>query len=568
ADLLLTLMDVLKKHVSIFQEASCAYVIILMAVYWCTEALPLAVTSLLPAVLFPMLGIMQSKMVCMQYLKDTNMLFVGGLMVAVAVEHWNLHKRIALRVLLIVGVRPALLMLGFMGVTAFLSMWISNTATTAMMVPIVQAVLEQLNKQETESSQTTCGEERPQAPEAEYKQTAKDRDTEGQVKNLVLRTLDVSPEAKQKKSAEKRLMAKGMTLCVCYAASVGGTATLTGTGPNLVLKGQMNQLFPDNGDVINFASWFGFAFPNMIIMLTIAWLYLQFIFMGFNIRKTWGCGAVKSEKEIAAYNVIKEQHLQLGPMCFGELSVLALFSLLVALWFTRDPGFVTGWATHTFNTEAEYVTDATVAVFIALLLFILPSKPPRLCFWSSTGSETEPQLSSAPSPALLSWKVAQKKLPWNIVLLLGGGFALAKGSEVRSGLSRWMGNQLTPLHSIPPWAIVIILCLLIAIFTECTSNVATATLFLPVLSQSVGINPLYIMVPCTLSASFAFMLPVATPPNAIVFSYGYLKVSDMAKTGVMMNIIGIFCITLSINTWGKAMFNLDSFPAWANQTVI
>uniref|UniRef100_A0A673JFN3 Solute carrier family 13 member 5b n=1 Tax=Sinocyclocheilus rhinocerous TaxID=307959 RepID=A0A673JFN3_9TELE len=456
------------------------------------------------------------------------------------IEHWNLHKRIALRVLLIVGVRPALLMLGFMGVTAFLSMWISNTATTAMMVPIVQAVLEQLNKQETESSQTTCGEERPQAPEAEYKQT-------------------------------KRLMAKGMTLCVCYAASVGGTATLTGTGPNLVLKGQMNQLFPDNGDVINFASWFGFAFPNMIIMLTIAWLYLQFIFMGFNIRKTWGCGAVKSEKEIAAYNVIREQHLQLGPMCFGELSVLALFSLLVALWFTRDPGFVTGWATHTFNTEAEYVTDATVAVFIALLLFILPSKPPRLCFWSSTGSETEPQLSSAPSPALLSWKVAQKKLPWNIVLLLGGGFALAKGSE-ESGLSRWMGNQLTPLHSIPPWAIVIILCLLIAIFTECTSNVATATLFLPVLASmvrpSVGINPLYIMVPCTLSASFAFMLPVATPPNAIVFSYGYLKVSDMAKTGVMMNIIGIFCITLSINTWGKAMFNLNSFPAWANQTVI
>ncbi|XP_073673837.1 Na(+)/citrate cotransporter [Garra rufa] len=547
------------------REASCAYVIILMAVYWCTEALPLAVTSLLPAVLFPMLGIMQSKMVCMQYLKDTNMLFVGGLMVAVAVEHWNLHKRIALRVLLIVGVRPALLMLGFMGVTAFLSMWISNTATTAMMVPIVQAVLEQLNKQETESSQMACGEEQPQAPEAEYKQTAKDRDRE-----VVLRMLDVSPEAKQKESAEKRFMAKGMTLCVCYAASIGGTATLTGTGPNLVLKGQMNQLFPENGDVINFASWFGFAFPNMIIMLTMAWLYLQFIFMGFNIRKTWGCGAVKSEKDIAAYNVIREQHLQLGSMCFGEVSVLALFSLLVALWFTRDPGFVTGWATLTFNTEAEYVTDATVAVFIALLLFILPSKPPRFCFWSSTGSETEPQLSSAPSGALLSWKVAQKKLPWNIVLLLGGGFALAKGSE-ESGLSRWIGNQLTPLHSIPPWAIVIILCLLIAIFTECTSNVATATLFLPVLasmSQSIGINPLYVMVPCTLSASFAFMLPVATPPNAIVFSYGYLKVSDMAKTGMMMNIIGIFCITLSINTWGKAMFNLDSFPAWANQTLI
>uniref|UniRef100_A0A671MPW9 Solute carrier family 13 member 5-like n=1 Tax=Sinocyclocheilus anshuiensis TaxID=1608454 RepID=A0A671MPW9_9TELE len=504
-----------RAHVSIVQEASCAYVIILMAVYWCTEALPLAVTSLLPAVLFPMLGIMQSKMVCMQYLKDTNMLFVGGLMVAVAVEHWNLHKRIALRVLLIVGVRPALLMLGFMGVTAFLSMWISNTATTAMMVPIVQAVLEQLNKQETESSRMTCGEGRPQYIPYFL---------------VVLHMLDGSPEPKQNESAEKRLMAKGMTLCVCYAASIGGTATLTGT--------VLNKHFTST----------------------------IFVSIRFHGIQTWGCGAVKSKKEISAYNVIREQHLQLGPMCFGELSVLALFSLLVALWFTRDPGFVEGWATHTFNTEAEYVTDATVAIFIAMLLFILPSRQPRLCF----GSSTEPQIYSVPSPALLSWKVAQKKLPWNIVLLLGGGFALAKGSE-ESGLSRWMGNQLTPLHSIPPWAIVIILCLLIAIFTECTSNVATATLFLPVLasmSQSVGINPLYIMVPCTLSASFAFMLPVATPPNAIVFSYGYLKVSDMARTGMMMNVIGIFCITLSINTWGKAMFKLDSFPAWANQTVI
>uniref|UniRef100_A0A673GU15 Solute carrier family 13 member 5-like n=1 Tax=Sinocyclocheilus rhinocerous TaxID=307959 RepID=A0A673GU15_9TELE len=537
-----------KPHVSIVQEASCAYVIILMAVYWCTEALPLAVTSLLPAVLFPMLGIMQSKMVCMQYLKDTNMLFVGGLMVAVAVEHWNLHKRIALRVLLIVGVRPAFLMLGFMGVTAFLSMWISNTATTAMMVPIVQAVLEQLNKQETESSRMTCGEGRPQAPKAEYKQTAKDRDRE-----VVLHMLDVSPEAKQNESAEKRLMAKGMTLCVCYAASIGGTATLTGT--------VLNKHFTSTIFIINLLHFtFSFSTPLKKHIIHVS-----------SIRKTWGCGAVKSEKEISAYNVIREQHLQLGPMCFGELSVLALFSLLVALWFTRDPGFVEGWTKLKLFNKNIYVTDATVAVFIAMLLFILPSRPPQLCFGSSTGSETEHQLYSVPSPALLSWKVAQKKLPWNIVLLLGGGFALAKGSEVRSGLSRWLGNQLTPLHSIPPWAIVIILCLLIAIFTECTSNVATATLFLPVLasmSQSVGINPLYIMVPCTLSASFAFMLPVATPPNAIVFSYGYLKVSDMARTGMMMNVIGIFCITLSINTWGKAMFNLDSFPAWANQTVI
>ncbi|XP_053279638.1 Na(+)/citrate cotransporter [Pleuronectes platessa] len=549
-------------------EAECGYVIILMAVYWCTEVLPLAVTALLPTLLFPFFGIMQSKDVCMQYLKDTNLLFVGGLLVAVAVEHWNLHKRIALRVLLVVGVRPALLMLGFMGVTAFLSMWISNTATTAMMVPIVQAVLSQLNTSEAEIPQILSSEEQDQTSESDSKQPQTEKQSDGQGP-VVVTFLDATVEAaKHQEAAERLKMCKGMTLCVCYAASIGGTATLTGTGPNLVLKGQMNQLFPENGDVINFASWFGFAFPNMILMLTLAWLWLQFVFMGFNFKKTWGCGSVKTEKDIAAYNVIREQHRLLGPMSFGEISVLGLFTLLVVLWFSRDPGFVDGWATVLFNSKAEYVTDATVAIFVAVLLFVLPSRPPRFCSRRTHSFDTAPPPPPGPTPALLTWKVAQKKLPWGIVLLLGGGFALAKGSEV-SGLSKWIGDQMTPLQSIPPWAIAIILCLLIATFTECTSNVATATLFLPVLasmSQSIGINPLYVMVPCTLSASFAFMLPVATPPNAIVFSYGYLKVADMARTGIVMNVIGILCITLAINTWGKAMFDLETFPAWANVT--
>uniref|UniRef100_A0A8C7S6C4 Solute carrier family 13 member 5a n=1 Tax=Oncorhynchus mykiss TaxID=8022 RepID=A0A8C7S6C4_ONCMY len=523
----------------------CAYVIALMAVYWCTEVLPLAVTALLPAVLFPLFGIMESKQVCMQYLKDTNMLFVGGLMMAVAVEKWNLHKRIALRVLLVVGMRPALLMLGFMGVTAFLSMWISNTATTAMMVPIVQAVLEQLNGPRKGENPLPTPQSQENGTEAEEQ---------------------VGEEEEEK---ERMKMCKGLTLCVCYAASIGGTATLTGTGPNLVLTGQMSQLFPQNGDVINFASWFAFAFPTMLLMLTLAWLWLQLVFIGFNLKRTWGCGAVQSEKELAAYDLISEEHRRLGPMSYGELSVLGLFILLVVLWFTRSPGFIDGWATHVFNAKAPFVTDATVAVFVAMLLFVLPSEPPRyLCFWRTQRFDTEPQPTRGPAPALLTWQVTQRKMPWSIVLLLGGGFALAKGSEV-SGLSRWLGDQMMPLCSVPPWAIAVILCLLIATFTECASNVATATLFLPILasmSQSIGLNPLYVMVPCTLSASFAFMLPVATPPNAIVFSYGYLKVSDMAKMGIVMNIIGILCITLAINSWGRAMFNLDTFPSWANTT--
>uniref|UniRef100_A0A669F3C2 Solute carrier family 13 member 5a n=1 Tax=Oreochromis niloticus TaxID=8128 RepID=A0A669F3C2_ORENI len=526
---------------------SCAYVIALMAAYWCTEVLPLAVTALLPTILFPVLGIMESKEVCMQYLKDTNMLFVGGLMVAVAVEHWNLHKRIALRVLLIVGVRPALLMLGFMGVTAFLSMWISNTATTAMMVPIVQAVLDQLHSN----------------VDPEHPAKSKNRMVVTVESNFCQMELEELSDVEE----ETRRMSKGLLLSVCYAASIGGIATLTGTGPNLVLIGQMSQLFPQNGDVINFASWFAFAFPTMVLTLTLAWFWLQFLYVGCNLKKTWGCGAVQSQKERAAYEVIRDEHSRLGPMSYGEFSVLALFILMVVLWFTRDPRFMDGWATYMFNSKAEFVTDATVALFVAVLLFVLPSEPPRyLCFWRR--SDTESRVSQGPAPSLLTWQVTQKKMPWNIVLLLGGGFALAKGSE-ESGLSRWLGDQMTPLHSVPPWAIAIILCLLVATFTECASNVATATLFLPILasmSQSISLNPLYVMIPCTLSASFAFMLPVATPPNAIVFSSGFLKVSDMAKTGVVMNIIGIGCISLAINSWGRVLFSLDTFPSWANVT--
>ncbi|KAM7373885.1 hypothetical protein PAMP_006575 [Pampus punctatissimus] len=611
-------------------EAACAYVIALMAVYWCTEVLPLAVTALLPTILFPVLGIMESKDVCMQYLKDTNMLFVGGLMVAVAVEHWNLHKRIALRVLLLVGVRPPLLMLGFMGVTAFLSMWISNTATTAMMVPIVRAVLDQIQGK-VDSNPSSKNQNRAEVSHKEHQektisilQTAASNILENPAVFAVTLTQDGSEKSsnlrdnmsEQKEASEGQMdrqesikptpqdkppsdhtdtrtvvmsvesvscpleleelsnleeermrMSKGLLLCVCYAASIGGIATLTGTGPNLVLIGQLNQLFPQNGDVINFASWFAFAFPIMLLMLTLAWFWLQFLYIGCNLRQTWGCRMVRSEKERMAYKVIRDEHQHLGSTSYGEVNVLVLFILMVALWFTRDPRFMDGWATHIFNAKAEFVTDATVSLFVAVLLFVLPSEPPRyLCCWRS--SDTDSQVSQGPAPPLLTWQVTQKKMPWNIVLLLGGGFALAKGSE-ESGLSRWLGAQMTPLHSIPPWAIAIILCLLIATFTECASNVATATLFLPILAsmaQSINLNPLYVMIPCTLSASFAFMLPVATPPNAIVFSSGYLKVSDMAKTGVVMNIIGIGCISLAINSWGRVMFDLDSFPSWANTT--
>ncbi|XP_014127209.2 solute carrier family 13 member 2 isoform X1 [Zonotrichia albicollis] len=550
------------------KEALCGYVIIVMALFWCTEALPLAVTALLPVLLFPLMNIMDSTTVCQEYLKDTNMLFLGGLVMAIAIETWNLHKRVALRVLLITGVRPALLLMGFMVVTAFLSMWISNTATTAMMVPIAQAVMEQLHKSEAESGTTDqVSEHTNKAFELQEKSPESSKEPEEKGNSHVV---VIEEERKRKEELEKKhlKLSKGMSLCICYSSSIGGIATLTGTTPNLVLQGQVNDIFPENGGIINFASWFSFAFPTMLVLLILAWIWLQILYLGFNFKKNFGCGVspAAKAKEKQAYEIIKEESKKLGKMSFAEIEVLILFVLLVVLWFTREPGFIPGWATVLFNKDnTSYVTDATVALFISILLFILPS---GFSNQDRDQEQTGGRAKFRAPPPLLDWKVVQEKMPWNIVFLLGGGFALAKGSE-ESGLSAWLGTKLTPLQNIPHPAIAFLLCLLIATFTECTSNVATTTLFLPILAsmaEAICLNPLYVMLPCTLSASLAFMLPVATPPNAIVFSYGQLRVIDMAKAGFVLNILGVLTITLAINTWASSLFQLQTFPSWANRT--
>ncbi|NXL91169.1 S13A2 protein, partial [Alectura lathami] len=565
------------------QEARCGYVIILMALLWCTEALPLAVTALLPVVLFPMMNIMDSTTVCREYLKDSNMLFIGGLLVAIAIEDCNLHKRVALWVLLITGVRPALLLTGFMIVTAFLSMWISNTATTAMMVPIAQAVLDQLHTSEMESETDGQGAEHiNKAFELQEESTKPNNPKETEQKasvtllflswdlgnSHVLTVEENKPRNERLLEEKHKNLCKGVTLSVSYSASIGGIATLTGTTPNLVLKGQVDEIFPNNDNVINFASWFSFAFPTMVVLLVLAWIWLQILYLGFSFQNNFGCvkNASAQAKEQKAYEIIKNESKKLGRMKFAEIAVLVLFILLVLLWFTREPGFIPGWATVLFNkNDTSFVTDATVAIFISLLLFIIPSD-------IAVTTRDRQQPNSKPKirapPALLNWKVVHQKMPWNIVFLLGGGFALAKGSE-ESGLSSWLGTKLTPLENIPHAAMAFLLCLLIATFTECASNVATTTLFLPILAsmaQTICLNPLYVMLPCTLSASLAFMLPVATPPNAIVFSYGHLKVIDMAKAGFVLNILGVLTITLAINTWASSIFQLHTFPSWANTT--
>uniref|UniRef100_A0A673JSA3 Solute carrier family 13 member 3 n=1 Tax=Sinocyclocheilus rhinocerous TaxID=307959 RepID=A0A673JSA3_9TELE len=529
------------------KEGKCLYVVLLMAVYWCTEALPLAVTAMLPVCLFPTMGILPSKKVCPQYFLETNFLFLSGLVMASAIEEWGLHRRIALKVLKIVGVKPAWLILGMMITSSFLSMWLSNTATTAMMLPIANAILESLfGNLET------------------LKENCKDKsDPEGdsrvKMHVLPLRIINLSEQKnleEVRREAEYQMKVwKGFLISIPYAASIGGTATLTGTAPNLILVGQLKSYFPEC-DLINFGSWFVFAFPLMLLFLILGWIWIAFLYGGLNTRLCISKHDERAAAEAKAKAVIDEDYKKLGPIKFAEGSITFLFIIFAVLLFTRDPKFVTGWSV--FFTKG-YVSDAVTGVIIISILFFFPSQCPSLRWWFDSRASITPYV------PLLSWRKAQESVPWNIILLLGGGFAMAKGCE-ESGLAVWIGNHLQPLAQVPPAVAVILITAFIACFTEFASNTATIIIFLPVIAElaiRVNVNPLYFMIPATTGCSYAFMLPVSTPPNSIAFASGHLMVKDMVKTGFVMNILGILCVSLAMNTWGLHMFNLHIYPEWA-----
>ncbi|XP_057373829.1 Na(+)/citrate cotransporter-like isoform X3 [Daphnia carinata] len=540
-----------------------------MALYWMTEALPLAVTSLLPVVLFPLLGIMSTGKVCTAYMKETNMMFIGGLMVALTIEHCNLHKRIALRVLLLVGASPRWLMLGFMLTTMFLSMWISNTATTAMMVPIVEAVVQELFKDGDEEMKrdpnvrmvpdgmSTCSSNNTLEIDLDS--------SEGVSQNLEAVSIDsiadvgkscqelTSPTDQRSYSSPTSEYKQTIRTCtlmsIAYASNIGGTGSLIGSSPQLALKGILDELY-GSAPGLNFASWMAFNVPGMLINTFLAWIWLQCLFLGF--KRT---SADANAQAAVVKKLIRTKYEELGPMTFHELATLVLFILCVALWFFRDPQFITGWAEF---VPAVEVDDATAVMTIVLLLFIIPAKPK---FWNChTGERNE-----GPSPALLEWKLVQDRLPWGIVLLLGGGFALSDASKA-SGLSSWLGDQLAVLSFLPPFAIMLIICIMTAAITEVASNTATANVLLPILAEmavTIKVNPLFLMLPATVTCSYAFMLPVATPPNAIVFAAGKMNPVDMVKAGLLMNIVCVVVICLLMASFGSFIFGFDEFPDWA-----
>ncbi len=424
-----------------------------IAVWWVSEAVPIAVTALLPIVLFPLTGAMEIGATTESYGHKYIFLYMGGFMLAIAIEKWNLHKRIALNIIHLIGTDASKIILGFMVATAFLSMWISNTATSVMMLPIGIAIVSQFNRNSG------------------------------------------------KEDDDNNFFGKALMLSIAYSASIGGVATLIGTPPNLVLAGILEELY----DVkISFVQWMKFGLPISVILLIICWKYLtRYAFEFKNIRFPGG----KQE--------ITEMRKNLGPVSYEEKAVLIVFILTALAWMTRS----------LLERLIPAIDDTIIAITAGIILFTIPDK-------------TRTRM-------LITWKEAVE-LPWGIILLFGGGMALAKGFS-DTGLASWIATQMTQLDGLTMILLILILVTIVNFLTEITSNLATTAMLLPVLAPmalSFGIHPYMIMVSVTIAASCAFMLPVATPPNAVVFGSGYLHIPDMMKTGIAMNLASIIIITL------------------------
>ncbi|AEM69587.1 anion transporter [Allomuricauda ruestringensis DSM 13258] len=427
-----------------------------MAIWWVTEAIPIGVTALLPIILFPLTGAVDLSSTTASYGHRYIFLYMGGFMLAIAIEKWNLHKRIALHVIRIIGTNVSKIILGFMVATAFLSMWISNTATSVMMLPIAMSIVTQL----------------------------KDNPATREDENLIF--------------------GKALMLGIAYSASIGGVATLIGTPPNLVFAGYVEEVY---GIEITFWQWAKWGLPIAIPLLVIAWIYLTRFAFTFKQKEFPG-----GRKEI---NQLIEQ---LGPMKKEEKIILGIFIFTAFAWISRS--FV-------LQPLLPAIDDTIIAMCAGILLFTIKSD-----------NKKEP---------LINWEDAVK-LPWGIILLFGGGMALASGFET-TGLAAWLGNQMSLLQGLALIVLIVVIVASVNFITEVTSNLATTAMLLPILAPiavGLNINPYILMVATTVAASCAFMLPVATPPNAVVFGSGYLKISDMAKSGIWMNLISIVFLSLMV----------------------
>ncbi|OGU37043.1 MAG: sodium:dicarboxylate symporter [Ignavibacteria bacterium GWB2_35_6b] len=438
-----------------------------VAIWWITEPVPLAVTSLLPLILFPVLGLLSAKDTSQAYINSTIFLFMGGFIIALAMEKWNLHKRIALYVISLFGSTPSKIILGFMTATGFISMWISNTATAIMVLPIGLAILYKLEDQ-------------------------------------------FGAESIKK-------FAVALMLGIAYSSSIGGIATLIGTPPNLVLKRIYSISFPDKPEIL-FGEWVILVFPLAAVLLFLAWIILT--------KLIFKPGHFEIDKSL-----IKNERKLLGKMSFEEKAVSIISILTSVFWIFRadlDVGVIVIPGFANLLPFPELIDDSTIAIGMSILLFLIPVK--------TKGHEDK---------KILTVKIF-RKIPWEIILLFGGGFALAEGF-VSSGLSNLIGSMFLGLKGMNIILLIFIVCLTITFLTELTSNTATAQIILPILASiaiQFEIHPLLLMIPATISASMAFMMPVATPPNAIVFGSQRINILNMAKAGLILNLFFAVLITI------------------------
>jgi len=471
-------------------EAKCmAATVVLMGCWWIGESLPLGVTALVPIVAFPLLKIMPYNRVAPNYTNHFVFLLLGGFFIAISMQRWNLHTRIALWIISLVGTSAPRLILGFMIATAFLSMWISNSATCMMMMPIGLGIV-------------------------------------------------IKTEELQGKNPLPNVANFGacMMLGIAYAANIGGVGTLIGTFPNLVFAGIFENQFPD-APAITFIEWLKIGLPFVVIFVPLMWIYMIKIAL-----------PTKGQVLENASEIIRTETEKLGNMKRGEALILVVFVVTAILWIFRSDinlGNITirGWA-GLLGVD-NYVHDSTVAMGMGILCFILPVDMKKNVY-------------------LLDWKHA-RQVPWGILLLFGGGFAIAAGFE-ESGLTEWVGAQLSVLQNVPVPVLVAAVALMMTFLTEVTSNTASTQMLLPILvatAEALNINALLLMLPATMAASCAFMLPLGTPPNAIVFASGRVSLDRMAKTGFLLNLITVLFITAFIYFWIAPVWGISAgVPAW------
>ena len=442
-----------------------AAVAMLLAIFWLSEALPVAATALLPLVLFPLLGVAPIADAAAPYANPIIFLFLGGFLIGLAIERCNLHRRIALSVLLRVGAREDMQIAGFMLATAALSMWVSNTATAVMMLPVALSIIP--------------------------------RTSDGKL------------------DPAKAGFAAALLLSVAYAANIGGVTTLIGTPPNALLAGFMLETY----DVqIGFAQWMLIGFPLSASMLVICWLLLTRVLYKVN-----------RDESKSARAAIRQALADMGPASVAEKRVAVVFAITATLWIGRP--LISG------QWPDLLLSDTTIAIGGALLLFLIPSGRTR-------------------GDSLLTWRYAER-LPWGVLLLFGGGLSLA-AAVADSGLAQGIGDALGGLEALPVIVLVLSVTLVIIFLTELTSNIATAATFLPVvaaLAVSLGQDPLVLAIPAVLAASFAFMMPVATPPNAIVFSSGYITIPQMVRAGLWLNMLGTASIMAVVYLLAGTVFS-------------